>query len=72
MLSDYLVIIAFQLVNIAGKLDQSWKLAGDQRACSRYYAFFDVKIDVEIEKRKAAAKIGVPLGMVSAYCRRLR
>ena len=70
-MSILLAIIAIQLVNIAGKLDQSGKLAGDRRACSRYYAYFDEKIDVEIEKRKAAAKIGVPIGMVSPYCRRL-
>ena len=70
-MSILLAIIAIQLVNISQKLDQSGKLAGDERACTRFYAYFDEKIDVEIEKRKAAAKIGVPVGLLRAYCRRL-
>ncbi len=71
-MSILLAIIAIQLVNIAGKLDQSGKLAGDQRACTRWLAYFDYGFNEEIEKRKAASKIGVPLGLVDSYCRRLR
>ena len=71
-MSILLGIIALQLVNISGKLDQSGKLAGDKRACTKFYAHFDKKVDWENEQKRAASKIGIPVGLVRAYCGRLK
>ena len=73
-MSILLAIIAIQLVNISQKLDQSGKLAGDQRACTRWLAYINNKLyeEANAERRKAAAKIGISHELVRAYCRRLR
>ena len=73
-MSILLGLIVLQLVNISGKLDQSGRYDGDQRACTKWLAYFDDGTD-EQEKRelkRAAVKIGVPPDMVRAYCMRLR
>ena len=72
-MSILLGLIAIQLVNIAGKLDQSGRYDADMRACIKYYAFYDERsFEIgERERKRAAVKIGVPLDIVDAYCRRL-
>ena len=72
-MSIFLAIIALQLVNISGKLDQSGRLDGDVRACTKWVASFD-KGTIEQEKRdkkSAGEKIGIPRNLVRAYCNSL-
>ena len=72
-MSILLAIIAIQLINVSGKLDQSGRYDGDKRACIRWLVYYDVatREKEEKEQKRAAAKIGVPLDMVSSYCSRL-
>ncbi len=71
-MSILLGVIALQIVNISGKLDESGKLAGDKRACTKFYAHFDQKVDWDNERKRAATKIGIPVSLVRSYCGRLK
>ena len=72
-MSILLGLIAIQLVNISGKLNELGKYDGDMRACLKYYAVFDVEGSKteEREIKSASAKIGIPADIVDAYCRRI-
>ena len=66
-----LAITCYFLFSISNSLKETSNYSSDLRACAKMKAFINDKESSELFKQKAAANVGVPVRIISEYCKKL-